>query len=564
MAPRIILYLSYSEITGQQTSLEEFRKLLSKFPVRAVLLACSLINCVLHSIINERDEGAHDQILLDLFPKAIADRLQLECRSEGRAVFHRQQLLFVAREALSCCREDASAGVESLGQGFGLILLMANDLLVLPSLEDIGPFDKLIHTASQFIPIGEASGFHQPLDKIIRSHLVLSRFLDNNQINFQQAFADKTGLSIEIFQSLCFAAVVKFTGCTYALSRSNPSLVVLDENYYADSAIAKEHIKCFFDDVGWELASAREYLARKKPKYNDYTIFKDKPLVKVANAYCVVDLAFLIEKLESSLFWRVHASVQPQQSNLVHSLWGKIFERYLNWFIEASVNHGVNRFIGWPKFADSENEEVCDAIILCDDAAAFFEFKGSTFKAEAKYGGEPDLLKEEIDNKIIGTREQPNGATQLMRSIEQVFDRRSPRLVKGIDLSHVRKVFPVVVTRDDIGSAWLINHYVSQRYRLLFCRKGLRKAQFAPIFLLAAEDVEKLGAYLSQVPIVELLEMRYRDDPKLLRSFWTAGDSILNKYQFRRSPVLEEAYKEFSGMVQNKLGLVTPNSASAV
>ena len=96
--------------------------------------------------------------------------------------------------------------------------------------------------------------------------------------------------------------------------------------------------------------------------------------------------------------------------------------------------------------------------VVCGSDAIFIESKGATFSAAAKYGGDPELLQAEIEVKLI------KGLKQLASAIVKVFDRKNPEAVSGADLSKIRRIFPVLVTRDDIGAAIYINYYFQQIY----------------------------------------------------------------------------------------------------
>jgi len=343
--------------------------------------------------------------------------------------------------------------------------------------------------------------------------------------------------------------------------QANPSEFLLTQGWYRTASLPEDTVVPFLKDISASATEFQAFIGAKDHGTNDFTCFKDKPIFHDRDFFFVTDAAFLAEKAEAGTFWRINNAL-PRKSRLqFHQDWGIAFERYINWLIGESVDGVLNVLHPNPRFSDNE-EEVCDAVVLCGDSALFIESKGSTFTAEAKYAKDPVTLADEIGEKLIGTSEQKKGAGQLALHIEQAFNRKSPRQIEGLELSKITKVFPVLVTRDDIGAALVMNAYLASRFRELFSRKAV-EITVTPLFSLSAQDIELIGGYLKEVSFASLLEERYLRDKKLLSSFWAVDNAIIEKIGGRICVAFSNAFSDYSRMVQETLFPGIDNSVSS-
>lgn len=127
-----------------------------------------------------------------------------------------------------------------------------------------------------------------------------------------------------------------------------------------------------------------------------------------------------------------------------------------------------------------------------------------------------------------------------------------PRQIKGVDLSKVTKVFPVLITRDDIGSALVMNAYLESRFRDLFHRKKV-SVTVTPPFSLSAQDVEMICGYLNEASLSDLLEERYRNDKGLLSSFWLVDNVVVKRIGNRECKPFADAVHGYLRTVAERL-----------
>ncbi|SPF42411.1 hypothetical protein SBA1_460008 [Candidatus Sulfotelmatobacter kueseliae] len=559
MRPTMATYFTYSEIMGvPRTTIEEFRSELGKFSRGPVIYACSVINNVLKDWQGHWNHRAHDELVKNSFPPEIANILVAAVNDarRPRGLYHRQQLLFVSKEAISVCPESGGKDPIALPYwgGLGMVLLMANDLLPKRLTNPAPTAQQMVSVLSEFIPIAEASGFYRPINKIVRSHLMLSRFFPGGSEGIRAIFHNALDIPLEEYLALCFATLVRYYDLNLEKYKTSPGDFLLTRSWYRTISLPQETVDLFLKDISASADELQAFLRSRNSGANDFTCFKDKPIFRDGETFFVVDPAFLTEKGETGTFWRISNALPREERLLFHGAWGTAFERYINWILSESVDGLRNRVYTSPKLSDT-GEEVCDAIIVCDDSAIFLESKGATFTAEAKYGHDPAALAKEIEEKLIRTPEQKKGVCQLAARIELVFNRKSRRRIDGPDLARISKVFPLLVTRDDIGAALVMNAYLASKFRESLNRKAV-SVTVTPLFSLSAQDIEMICGYLRDASFAALLEERYRNDKGLLSTFWAVDNGIVEGIGGRGCAAFEKAFSDYTRMVEQTLSVL--------
>jgi len=558
MRPTMATYFTYSEIAGvPRTTVNEFRSELAKFGRGPVIYACSVINSVLKDWQGHWNHEAHDELVSNSFPPEIASVLiaAVHDPQRPRGLFHRQQLLFVSKEAIRVCAESGGRDPIALPYlgGLGMVLLMANDLLPKRITHPAPTSEQMVSVLSELIPVAEASGFYKPINKIIRSHLMLSRFFPGGSREIRETFNNALGIPLEEYVALCFATLVRYFDLDLQKYKTSPGDFLLTRGWYRTISLPEETIDLFLKDISASAEEMQAFLRSRNSGDNDFTCFKDKPIFRDGDTFFMIDPAFLAEKGETGTFWRISNALPRKQRELFHGTWGMAFEHYINWLLGESVDGVSNKVYPNPKFSET-GEEVCDAVVVCDDSAIFLESKGVTFTAGAKYGHDPALLAREIEEKLVRTAEKKKGVCQLAARIEAVFNRRSGRRIDGLDLTKIRKVFPVLVTRDDIGAALVMNAYLASKFRGFFNRKAV-SVTVTPMFSLSAQDVEMICGYLRDASLAALLEERYRNDKGLLSTFWAVDNDVLKKIGGRECAAFKRALGDYTRMVEQILSL---------
>jgi hypothetical protein len=561
---RLAQYVPYSEFNnGKPSTLDEFRSELGAFARRGILHLCSVMNALLRSEPETINQRAHDALVKAFFNPHIAYDL-LRKQGDVRFVFHRQQILFVAKSAVLYCQDEGLAATPPNFKRLGKIFLMAGDHLptLQPKPEPLD--DKFAFFASQFLPLQEASGFHRFDHKVARSYRTLSNSAprlssEGPYWDVPGIFEEVTNVPLLTFQSLLFGSLVKFHTFDPQAFQADPRSYGLNNAWFRSTKISADLIDRFLALVSATPSEFQSAFQKTNQGPSDFTPFRDRPLFRDDGYLFLIDFAFLAEKFETAPFWTVHNSLQNKANkDGFHAFWGRVFERYGCDLLREATAHSKNLLYESPTFKDQSKGQVCDAIIVCGSAAAFVELKGATFSSLAKYGGDYLQLKSELDKKLVqDTDGSAKAVLQLKRAIDLTCS-ESPEPINGIDLDHVRYVFPVVVTRDDIGSTFGVNAFLQVRFDTVIWRHNMQKI-VTPLFCMNAEDFERLTPYLNDTLFTDLLDAYYQANKKrgayFLNSYFMNENAILKEKGMRKPESLEHFWQDLSNSGVEHLGL---------
>jgi hypothetical protein len=550
-------YFNHQNYCGREITVDEFRDALRQYSRDPLIYLCAAISAMLkcwQGGVPAREPHAY--IVRSLFEPHDAEELIRGslASQDPHFVFHRQQLLFVAKEAILHCPAD---GLDPLLQPrgpVGTLFLMANDQLHygFPTTEDYE--QKLLNMLTEFVIVAECSGYHAFRNSIARAHLMYSRLSDElthdpDYVDIRGKFERIVDMPIEEFQALCFSLLSKYFRIDVHSYAQEPNTFLLQRSYFEKTAIPVDKVDRFVQEMSEDPENLKKIYERRLKGKNDFTLFRSKPLCFVRDRVFCIDVGLLSEKLESGPFWRVQFSLDDAGRESLHRFWGKLFEHYVNWMLGDCIgkNNRHNVLYANPKYEDGS--EVCDAIILCGSAAIFVEYKGATFTAAAKYSGSPSVLKTEIESKLLqNDRGRPKGIMQLADAIRRTCRREAPEGIHGIDLSDVRTIYPLLLTRDAIGDVFLINEILNAKFRAIptLSRKTVQPKRLTPLVCMAAETIEQVAPYLSDVPFSDIIDDRYRGRRSMGANFFGVDIPLLRELGERENKILAGAFHEFT------------------
>ena len=565
--PALATYITYEAFTGTPCTLDELTSYLSRFRRTEVLFACALLNTFLETWSGKIRRDVHDGLLSMAFLPDHANRLKAmtSTLTETVFVFHRLQILFVAKQAVMNCRDDGDLVDPSqypYWGGLGIAFLMANDLLH----SEFDPIQRtlphsLIRMAHS-IPTLESSGRPAFTYKTGRAWLMLKQFGPSSDtksyIDIEGVFQAATGLSTDDYLSLCVGTVSHYLSLDFERLRKKEDSIVITKEWFTSAGVSPMTVDRFLEDVS---ALPETFAARFRSKDggpSDMTWFRDKPVCKLReDAVFALDTKCLTEKLDSGIFWRVHTHLKSaREKDSLHNCWGIAFENYLNWLLRQACKNSRNIFYPSPRY-EKTGEEVCDAIVVCGADAIFLEYKGSTFTATSKYKGDLEALAAEIEENLIGTESKRKGIRQLSHAILGIFDKKTPVVVAGVDFSQVKSVYPVLIIRDEVGGCFGISHYLNGKAEGFFYRRKVRPRIVTPIFCLSSEGIETISAYLQNDTLSHLLEGWYREDPGLHWSFSSVENSVTHSHGYKTNSDLDKAFDQ---IFQNARQILFPDS----
>ena len=550
-------YIIYSQVTNIPVTEEAFLKRLKIFSSTSLLRVCSALNMILTQWADGYDDEGHARLVRSFFPPSLATLLLVM----KRPVFHRHQLLFVAQQALLHCevKHETPATLPNIKEA-GTMMLMASELIARPTSRQLASSQELARRICSVLPDMETNGPTTYSWKMARSIAMCTRFADQfrgakHYFDIRSLFREATGIDLDAFYALLFGCFSRFL----KLDEIKKSMNLLDYCITGDffrkcTAIDTEELNRFFAYVSNDASGFASEVQTKHPHYNDLTILRNKPLFADNEQYFPLDLSLLADKMESGVFWSVHNSLPDNKRGSLHQFWGDVFEQYICWLVESSVDGRVNRFIRSPRYAKRLNEEVCDIIVISDRSAVLIECKGSTFSAEGKYGGDPQKLDAELKKKFVHSETSRKGVRQLGDSIQNLFGKNSQDEVYDLNLSNIDTVIPILLTRDDIGAAFNVSAYLNLHFQ-----EAIREMEFtravSPLCAVSACDVERLAPYLRQLSLAEIFLGRIKGDKDLIFPLWSDGNSLLTNLDRLPSQLLIDEIERLGQICISRLGL---------
>ena len=279
-------------------------------------------------------------------------------------------------------------------------------------------------------------------------------------------FSEATGLELETYQYLIFCTLVNYLKLTRKDALQGDGLFILprprilEDSYHLEDLYDKllKHNCISIDELPNEI-----YHSLISTPMNEFRVFRDRPLVKTAeNRIICIDLNFLTDKLESGIFWIIFNQLKESDRGQLFSIWGKAFEKYVGSILKRSVPNTdgktensmevSERFISSPKYNDKEGGECTDFIIHTDETLVLMECKARTLTADAKYNGRFHDLERELKEKFV------KGVEQLRDAIVNLANKNkgNRRHIEGVDLSQIRKIYPVLIVLDEtLSTQWM-------------------------------------------------------------------------------------------------------------
>jgi hypothetical protein len=501
------------------------------------------------------DFTAHEKLVRSFFPPSTA-KVVLDSK---RVAFHRRQLLYVAQEAMRICNEDGRQATGPYWGGFGVVLLMASDLLYVPLPQGANPSAEWARKICQILPDMEANGLKDYETKIARSLAIYSRFIEPfrgtpNFYDVQALFEEAAGLPLETFQALLFGCVARFANLSKLKGSSNPADFAIGDGWFSKTTVPPEQISSFFNMVSADSAGYATDVAINNPRPNDFKVLSDKPLFRDGQNYFPIDLSLLTDKFDSGPFWKVNGHIPGPQRERFHVFWGQVFEAYIQWLLGSSVDGKTNRLLPNPTYSATPEQEVCDAIVIAGRCAVLIEIKSSTFTVASKYGDDPGLLDTELQGKLVGTAARRKGVYQLADAVQRICKPNSQEHINGLDPYEITTFFPLILLRDDLGSAFGMNAYLNYHFQELIKGTKFQRA-VTPVFCMSSQDLEKLSPYLHDTPLATILSARYKSDKDLAFSFWATENTVLSKKGPRSPTVLARETEQLVQLAQSRLGL---------
>ncbi len=282
---RLATYYSYGTLTGTPSTLAEFRVELKPYSRDQMVYLCGAMNVLLRSWLGGvPDSASHELLVKMLLDNPTAGQLLKGSNAqEPLFVFHREQLLFVAKEAILTCPE---AGLNPLGQPRGTmtrLFLMANDHFYAAQPATNDAEQKLLNLLANVVPSIEYSAPHAFRNAVARSHLMYGRFSeelknDADYVNTAERLQKLAGLTPDEFLGLCFGLLSKYMNATIQSFAAQPDSLFVPDEYFNRTAMGADKIERFKKELSATPEELRKVFEKKLTGPSDFTLFRAKPL----------------------------------------------------------------------------------------------------------------------------------------------------------------------------------------------------------------------------------------------------------------------------------------------
>ena len=490
---KMMVWMTWSELTDSpRVTKEEFQAQLAKYPKTSILIACTKLSVGLgygpDACTVPPDSVADDHIPI-VFPPSLVPDVNRWFHKEGRIPFFNGQLRYLAAETLRLqslhpVPEIPENGPEN-GQ-FGELLLKSGELLYKKHVVVEDELDGYANIAAEFLPIYEIASPTDPLFSFMRFYIWLMKIIPRIPTNllkfdleaeFQKVFSFTTVTYSEFIAAFALHALQERQTQTF----DKPIDATLRKSWFKTTSIPETTLEQMFETVSFSLDSMPD--PKDTLGYGDFEFLKDRPYFLFKDEMYMLDYEFALGKLESAVIWRVLRNLPNERKEPWLSYWGLVFEEYVTWMFETYAAPVLHKVYPNPKYT-STADQICDQIIICGDTAVLIEAKLATCTAADRYSGDYEKVKVYLEDKLV-----TKGAGQLLNAVRRLG-------AKGADvpdyLKSIKKIIPVIITRDDVGGCWGVNAYLNKRFKAQLSTKSHKGIVVTPLVSMNVSCLERM------------------------------------------------------------------------
>ena len=518
------IYITAADV-GFPNSMEDLTRILHSLNSEQVLIILAGINCIIQ---HSENLSVTDSDLQKAFCSPILLNEIERKTPTGSFIFGRQPTLRLLTEVACLFDGHSKSDISQndprnpLARGY----LIANGLsdqekldyqndLEVKEKEDQADLKRDVLVS--FIPLMEYK--MPPLSSrsngefLVRTYELLCRLekTDSN-IDVNDIFYQATGLTLRKYYHLIALVVVKY------LNLSPEAILEGEESLFIDIK-GSPGLKPLYDKLLPHACISVSTLAAETGKptglTNEFRLWRQYPLVRLSDDHIMcVDIRFLLDKLESGIFWIIRDELEKHKrgdGQKIISLWGKVFEDYAASIIKRGINSqtpSMEKYILNPKYVGKSENECIDIAVCSDENLILLECKAPLLSAKVKFSGEFDKLRRELRTKLVETKTE-RGKTKL-KGIGQLWDaiqtlghtnRKKRRRVEGVDISKVKKIYPVLVLSDSVFGTPCMNCFLNSEFQRFVKHGNLKKhLTIMPLTVLTVEHLEELEPWLNESP----------------------------------------------------------------
>lgn len=326
---------------------------------------------------------------------------------------------------------------------------------------------------------------------------------------------------------------------------------------FKNTTLPKEKIERMFDSVSFTLDQLKA--VRTEIGFADFDYLRAQPYFRLGEQLFCLDYEFAVNKIESAVIWGMLREFKTDdEKDQYLGFWGHVFEYYVGWLFQTYAIQAFNTVYLAPKYVDDPNKEICDVIVICGKTAVLIEAKLATCPSKTKYSGDYKKMEKFLEDKLV----KGVGVDQLVNAVSVITT--DPKKTKDEApvipdwLEKIDTIMPVIVTRDDVGSSWSVNAYLSNRFsERLLGKKRHKRITVTPLLSISIGTLEKLMGALSKMSLDVVLEDRIKRNPTLLWPF-DAASKYVGRGMHRNTPKHMEILHEITDKTIVDFGITDP------
>jgi hypothetical protein len=528
----LAVYETFEDMFGRRSTLDELIADIRSFRQQSILWVCATVvtGLQLWGGVDSHPEVYARFLSLFFDADTRARLIAGYWSSPKRLLFHRRQILLIAKLAISHCSGNGLDARRSGGR-FGFILLKASDqfhygLLPATAAPHVARREDLAKIVTEMVAVGESGSQHIG-NLITRSHLMLTRFTDELKgtpdfIDVAREHQSATGLTLEEFEALILGVHARFGENLVQKLNTEPGALPLKEANFASTAIPYDKVRRFLDSVSNSPAMIAGELEKGDNGPNDFTVFRKFPLVEQLYnphlttawfGFLMLDNLFFLDKVQAGPYWNANDLYALK----LRKFWGAVFEKYVNELLRQSCAGTTSIFLPDPRPPSAPSTQLCDGIVVSGDAIVLMEYKSSMFRADTKYGGRDAALAKEIENKLVYDREakERKGVGQLAEAVKKILGKGAPLSLPGIDLGIVKRVYLYLITLDSIGGTIGISPFLDTFLQERLTHEEFAHLEIRPLFCSDVAALENISGCFAGRSLPAILEQWFTENPSL-------------------------------------------------
>jgi hypothetical protein len=557
--PKLKMWLPWSELMNlPQIRLDDFRERLRKQPRSSLLIACARLSIALNY--GPEAETAADEKLTALwipilFPPNLIPYVSTFA-VQGRIILFQGQLRMLATETLRLNPAPAEDLPPAENDTLGELLLRAGELLYKPHVAVEGEQDSVANLIATFLPIYELGLPTDPIMPFLRFYIFLTINIPRLPVEMRRfdvpvLFESQFGFALKLYYEFIFTFINHALNERAKTPEQWPIDGAIRASWFKKTTLDQEPIKKMFETVCFSLKD----LPDTKPSvgYADFEFLRDHPYFEHDGELYCLDYEYAVGKLESGALWRVLRALDEKQREPYLSFWGNVFEDYVAWLFEIYANATLNKVYPAPIYPNEKNKPICDLVVICGSTAILIEAKLATCRTDVRYAGDYKAMKKYLEDKLVVGTNRPVGVAQLLTAVCNLSALPQPSIPTW--LQGIKKLMPVILTKDEIGSSWAVNSYLNMRFTGQLKDEDHKGYEVAPLVSLSVSALEKCLHALNDHAFSEVLEERINADPKLGSPF-EAASSFVPRGTARKVFKHVEIIKEIADQVIADFGMV--------